>query len=169
MSEEKVTPVPRTKGTPKRMRPLLLSVTYYLVAVVGILQILTGLYLSYETGILGRSASSFISLQPPTLVTVIEFFSGIFAIVAALGLRRLAYWGGLSIAIFGVFEFLNSGLLTQIIQFGLFTTLGMTLSNPLSYALTLILQGLGVLIAILSGISSLGIRRHRRVAGLMRG
>ncbi len=163
MSQDKITPIPHPKGTPRRMRPLISRVTYYLVALVGIAHLLVGIYLYYEIGILSRSASA-LTLQPASLDAIIEFFSGIFAIVAAFGLRRLAYWGSLSIAVFGVFEIWNSNPLAQVIQFGLLTTLGITLSNPLPNLLILIFQALGILIVILSGFSFLGIRRHRRVA-----
>ncbi len=163
MSQDKITPLPHVKGTPKRMRPLIARVTYYLVALVGILQILVGIYLYYEIGILGQSASS-LTLQPASLYAVIEFFSGVFAIIAAFGLRRLAYWGSLSIAVFGVFEIWNGTPLTQAIQFGFLTTLGITLFNPIPSGLTLFMEVLGILIVILSGFSFLGVRRHRRVA-----
>ncbi len=164
MSQDRVTPISRTKGTPKRMRPLVSRVSYLLVAILGLLHILAGAYASYETGILGTSAPLF-TLQPPLLVAVIEIFSGIFAIVAAFGLRRLAYWGALSIAVFGVFEVWNSNLLTEVIQFGLTTTTGITTLGSLSASLILIFQAAGVLIVILSGFSYIGIRRHRRVTG----
>ncbi len=163
MSQDKVTPIPRVKGTPRRMRPLISRVTYYLVALVGIGHLLVGIYLYYEIGILGRSASALI-VQPASLDAIVEFFSGVFAIVAAFGLRRLAYWGSLSIAVFGVFEIWNSSPLTQVVQFGLLTTLGITLTNPLPNVLILFFQALGILIAILSVFSYLGVRRHRRVA-----
>ncbi len=168
MSEEKVTPVPYAKGTPKHMRPLLLGVSYYLVAVLGIFAILIGLYVYYATGILGLPAS-ILSLQPPILNSVTEFFSGIFALVAAFGLRRLAYWGGLSVAVFGVFEYWNSNLLTEMIGFSLSAILGITVTSSLHSTITLILEVLSILVIILSGISLLGIRRHRRVAGQIRG
>ncbi len=164
MSQDKVTPITRTKGTPKRMRPLISRVSYYLVAILGLLQIIAGGYVSYENGIGGIYAPIF-ALQPPLLVAVIEIFSGIFALVAAFGLRRLAYWGTLSIAVFGVFEFLNSNLLTEVIQFGLTTTTGTTTLGSLPAGLILTFQVVGVLIVILSGFSYIGIRQHRKVAG----
>ncbi len=164
MSQDKVTPISRTKGTPKRMRPLISRVSYYLVAILGLLHILSGAYVSYETGILGSSAPLF-TLQPPLLVAVIEVFSGIFALVAAFGLRRLAYWGTLSIAVFGVFEVWNSNLLTEVIQFGLTTTTGTIASNSLLTGFMFIFQAVGVLIVILSAFSYIGIRQHRKVAG----
>jgi hypothetical protein len=163
MSQDKVTPIPHAKGTPKRMRPVISRVTYYLVALVGIIHLLVGIYLYYEIGVLSRSASV-LTLQPASLDAVIEFFSGVFAVVAAFGLRRLAYWGSLSIAVFGVFEIWNSSPVTQVIQFGLVTTLGVTVSNPLTNLFTLFFQALGILILVLSAFSFLGIRRHRRVA-----
>ncbi len=163
MTQDKVTPVSRVKGTPKRMRPLISRVSYYLVAIIGLLHLFAGIYLFYETGIIGRAAST-LTLQPPSIDWIIEVFSGIFAIIASFGLRRLAYWGSLSIAVFGVFEIWNGSPLTEIIQFGLTTTLGITLASPLPSSLVLTFRALGVLIAILGGFSFLGIRRHRRVA-----
>jgi len=145
------------------MRPLISRVSYYLVALVGLVHILVGIYLYYEIGILGRSASA-LTLQPASVDAVIEFFSGVFAIIAAFGMRRLAYWGSLSIAVFGVFEIWNSAPLTQVIQFGLLTTLGVTLSNPFPNLLILIFQALGIIVLILSVFSFLGVRQHRKVA-----
>lgn len=146
------------------MRPLISRVTYYIVAILVLLHILAGIYLSYETGILGGSAPLF-TLQPPLLVAVIEAFSGLFALVAAFGLHRLAYWGALSIALFGVFEIWNSFILTEVIQFGLTNTTGTTTFGSLPADLTLIFQVLGALIVFLSGFSYIGIRQHRKVAG----
>ena len=146
------------------MRPLISRVSYYLVAILGLLHLLAGAYVYYETGILGSSAPIF-ALQPPVLVAVIEIFSGIFALVAAFGLRRLAYWGALSIAVFGVFEVWNSNPLTEAIQFGLINNAGITSFGSLPAGLTLVFQVLGVLIVILSGFSYIGIRQHRKVAG----
>ncbi len=163
MSQDKITPLPHVKGTPRRMRPLIARVSYYLVALVGIFHILVGIYLYYAIGILGQSAST-LTLQPASLDAIIEFFSGVFAIIAAFGLRRLAYWGSLSIGVFGVFEIWNGSPLTQVIQSELLTTLGITLSDPLPSVLILVIEALGILIVILSGFSFLGVRRHRRVA-----
>ncbi len=164
MSQDKVTPISRTKGTPKRMRPLISRVSYYLVAILGVLHVLAGAYVSYQTGILGSSTPLF-TIQPPLLVAVIEIFSGIFAAVAVFGLRRLAYWGALSVAVFGVFEVWNSSLLTEVIQFGLTATTSTTTLGSLPTSVILTFQAVGVLIVILSGFSYIGIRRHRKVAG----
>lgn len=159
---DKVTPLPHPKGTPKSMRPLIPRVTYYLIGIVGIIHVFMGLYVYYETGVLGLVAV--FSVQPATLAAVIEFFSGIFGVTAAFGLRRLEYWGVLSTAIFGVFELWNGTLLSQTIQFGLSTNLGITVSSSLQGTLAFIFQVLGVLIVILCAISLIRIRQHRRVA-----
>jgi hypothetical protein len=168
MSTEKITPVPRVKGTPKRMQPPLLRVSYYLVAILGILHILAGLYLYYEAVILNNPAP-LLSLQPAALDSVIEFFSGIFAIVAVFGTRRMEYWGALSVAIFGVFEAWNASLLSQIIQYALSTSLGVAFASASASQLSIVFDSLGVIVVLLAAISILLIRRHRRIAGLMKG
>lgn len=165
-STEKVTPVPRAKGTPKRMHPRVLRVSYFVIAVMGVFQIVAGLYLAYNAEILNSSAFS-LSLNP-LLVAVVEFFAGVFAIVAALGLRRLAYWGILSGIIFGVFGFWNYNLLSQVVQSDLSKGLGISLSASSTNNVGFVFLGISILIVVLSAFSVLGVRQHRKMTGLMK-
>lgn len=168
MSTDKVTPIPQVKGTPKRMRPRVLRISYYLIALVGLFHVLAGLYLSYTTEILSTIAPS-LTVQPSVLGAIIEFFSGIFAIVAAFGLRRLVYWGVSSGIVFGAFEIWNGSLLSQVVQFALSASLNISFSNTYTNSLAFVFAALGILIIVLSAFSVFGIRRHRRVAGMMKG
>ncbi len=150
------------------MRPRVLRLSYDIIALAGIFHILAGLYLSYTTGILNIPALS-LTVQPPILDAIIEFFSGVFAIVAAFGLRRLVYWGVSSGIVFGAFEIWNGSLLSQVVQFALSTSLSISFSNSSTNSLAIVFAALGVLIVVLSAFSVLGIRQHRKLAGMMKG